>query len=99
MARSREVARLARLEHAIASVHGTTEPGFEAVREAFERNLTERGELGAAFAVYHRGRKVVDLWGGHLDTRRQQPWREDTVTTVFSTTKGIAALTESGQSA
>jgi CubicO group peptidase (beta-lactamase class C family) len=74
-------------------VHGTVEPGFESVRYEFERNFTDRKELGAAFAVYHRGQKVVDLWGGHRDRNREQPWQADTLTTVFSSTKGIAALT------
>jgi len=73
-------------------VHGHVEPGFESVRHEFERNFADRGELGAAFAVEHRGRLVVDLWGGHLDKKRRVPWREDTVTTVFSTTKGISSL-------
>jgi len=73
-------------------VSGYTEPDFEGVRDAFRANLRDRGELGAAFAVYHHGRKVVDLWGGHLDRERTRPWQEDTVTTVFSTTKGIAAM-------
>ncbi len=74
-------------------VHGRVEPGFECVRYEFERNLEERGELGGAFAAYHRGRLVVDLWGGHLDKARQRPWQEDTVTTVFSSTKGVSSLT------
>lgn len=74
-------------------VHGTVAPGFETVRQEFEHNFTHRKELGAAFAVYHRGKKVVDLWGGHLDKKRETPWNEDTVTTIFSSTKGIAALT------
>jgi CubicO group peptidase (beta-lactamase class C family) len=74
------------------AVHGSTAPGFEGVRTEFENNLALRGELGAAFAVHHRGQLVVDLWGGHLDRRRTRPWQRDTVTTVFSTTKGISAL-------
>jgi CubicO group peptidase (beta-lactamase class C family) len=76
-----------------APIHGHVQPGFEGVRLEFERNFHERRELGAAYAVYHRGRKVVDLWGGYLDKRRSEPWQPDTVTTVFSTTKGVAALT------
>lgn len=74
-------------------VHGTVEAGFEAVRFEFERNFRERKELGAAFAVYHRGKLVVDLWGGHRDHKREQPWQADTLTTIFSSTKGVAALT------
>lgn len=74
------------------SIHGTVAPGFEAVREEFERNFTERGESGAACAVYHHGRKVVDLWGGYRDPRRHAPWEEDTLVVVFSATKGMAAM-------
>jgi len=83
---------MARRDTSPSEIHGTTAPGFEAVRYEFENNLQFRGELGAAFAVYHRGRLVVDLWGGHHDRRRTRPWQRDSVTTVFSTTKGISAL-------
>jgi CubicO group peptidase (beta-lactamase class C family) len=74
-------------------VQGHVEPGFEPVRREFERNLAERGELGAAVAAYHRGRKVVDLWGGVRDARDGSPWREDTIVVVYSTSKGLAAMT------
>ena len=52
-------------------VRGEVAPGFEGVREEFERNFAERDELGAACAVYHRGEKVVDLWGGYRDVERR----------------------------
>ncbi len=74
-------------------IHGTVAPGFEEVRETFHRNFVERNELGAACAVYHRGRKVVDLWGGWKDVHTREPWEEDTCALVFSTTKGMAAIT------
>lgn len=72
---------------------GFVAPGFEAVRAEFERNFTERGELGAACAAYCRGEKVVDLWGGYRDRKLRAPWEEDTLVLVFSTTKGLAAMT------
>jgi CubicO group peptidase (beta-lactamase class C family) len=72
-------------------VKGTVAPGFEEVRAEMDRNLRERGERGAAVAVYLRGAKVVDLWGGEADAAHR-PWREDTMVPVFSTTKGLAAL-------
>jgi CubicO group peptidase (beta-lactamase class C family) len=74
-------------------VQGHVEPGFERVRQEFERNLEERGELGAAVAAYHRGRKVVDLWGGVRDPRSHAPWQEDSIVLVYSTSKGLAAMT------
>ena len=67
-------------------------PGFEPVQKEFERNFTHRGELGAACAIYHMGRRVVDLWGGVRDERTRAPWEADTLTQVFSMTKGMAAL-------
>jgi CubicO group peptidase (beta-lactamase class C family) len=75
-----------------APVHGEVAPGFERVREEFERNFSERGELGAACAVYHEGEKVVDLWGGYRDLERREPWEEDTLVLVYSTTKGLAGM-------
>ncbi|PLW73474.1 serine hydrolase [Streptomyces sp. SCUT-3] len=48
-------------------IHGAVDDGYEAVREAFAANFAERGERGAAFALYRDGRKVVDLWGGTAD--------------------------------
>jgi len=72
-------------------VEGHVAPGFESVRDEFERNFHERRELGAAVAAYHRGEKVVDLWGGHRDRDGTKPWEEDTMVLVFSTSKGLAA--------
>ena len=68
-------------------------PGFEEVRREFERNFAERGELGAACAAYVAGSKVVDLWGGVRDARGGEPWRDDTLVLVYSTSKGLAAMT------
>jgi CubicO group peptidase (beta-lactamase class C family) len=67
-------------------------PGFEPVKREFENNFTRRGELGAACAIYHKGRRVVDLWGGCRDEKTTAPWEEDTLTQVFSMTKGMAAM-------
>ena len=68
-------------------------PGFEAVKETFIENFEKRKELGAACCVYHRGEKVVDLWGGIRNKTTGEPWEEDTMVIVYSATKGIAGLT------
>jgi len=73
-------------------VQGTVAPGFEAVREEFQRNFAERKELGAACAVYYRGEKVVDLWGGVRNKLTGELWEEDTMILVFSSTKGMASM-------
>jgi CubicO group peptidase (beta-lactamase class C family) len=74
-------------------IEGSVAPGFEDVRREFERNFAERGELGAACAAYVDGEKVVDLCGGVRDARDGEPWREDTLVLVYSTSKGLAAMT------
>ena len=76
-----------------SSIQGTVAPGFEEVRYEFSRNFASRSELGAACVVYHRGKKVVDLWGGVRDAKQELPWEEHTQVLVFSVTKGLAAMT------
>jgi CubicO group peptidase (beta-lactamase class C family) len=71
---------------------GHVVPGFEPVRDAFLENFRSRKEIGAACAVYLRGEKVVDLFGGLRDHRTGAPWEEDTMVVVFSTTKGMSAI-------
>ena len=74
-----------------AIVSGHADEGFGAIADEFRRNLRERNELGAACAVVVDGTLAVDLWGGHRDRRRTKPWTKDTLVTVFSTSKGMAA--------
>ncbi len=73
-------------------IHGYVAPGFEVVRDAFIANFDAGAEQGAGVAVILEGETVVDLWGGHADRAGRQPWAEDTLVPVYSTTKGVAAL-------
>ncbi|MFC2152133.1 serine hydrolase domain-containing protein [Bacteroidota bacterium] len=73
-------------------VHGYVAPGFEEVKKEFIRNYIYRKENGSAIAIYYRGEKVVDLWGGYRDALTKSEWEENTKVIVFSTTKGLAAL-------
>jgi CubicO group peptidase (beta-lactamase class C family) len=72
-------------------IHGTTAPGFELLRDVFAQNFSLRGERGSACAGFVGREKVVDLWGGVRDHCTAEPWEEDTLALVFSTTKGLAA--------
>jgi CubicO group peptidase (beta-lactamase class C family) len=81
---------LVELEH--EAIHGFASPGFEPVRDAFIENFTRRNELGGACCIYRHGEKVVDLWGGVRDRASGEPWREDTMAILHSTTKGLAAM-------
>ena len=74
-------------------IHGFVSSGYEAVRDAFAENFAKRHELGAACCVYHKGEKVIDLWGGVRDKTTGALWEEDTMVIVHSTTKGLAAMT------
>src|SRR5437764_6667590 len=74
------------------TVQGTCEPRFSAVAEEFERNLAERGEVGASVCVTVDGETVVDLWGGVADPASGREWGRDTIGVVWSCTKGAAAL-------
>ena len=85
-------------------IHGEVASGWEPVRAAFEANYEidvdplapmlggSPREIGAAFSLYHRGEKVVDLWGGLADATTGREWDERTLALVFSTTKGATAI-------
>ncbi|BAX93599.1 serine hydrolase domain-containing protein [Mycobacterium shigaense] len=73
------------------AIHGSCTPGFAGVRDAFERNFTRGLECGAAVAAWVNGDLVVNLWGGWADEAHTRPWRQDTLTTVLSGTKGLSA--------
>ena len=75
------------------AVEGHVARGFEAVRDAFADNFARRGELGGACCAYHRGEKVVDLWGGIRNKQTGEPWEQKTMVIVYSATKGLAAMT------
>jgi CubicO group peptidase (beta-lactamase class C family) len=75
------------------TVEGHVSHGFEAVREAFVDNFIRRRELGGACCAYHKGKRVVDLWGGIRDKQTGEPWERETMVVVHSATKGLAAMT------
>jgi CubicO group peptidase (beta-lactamase class C family) len=73
-------------------VCGDVDEGYGKIADAFRQNLSSGQEVGAAVAVYRDGRKVVDLWGGFRNATTRDPWQQDAIVNVFSTTKGIASL-------
>jgi CubicO group peptidase (beta-lactamase class C family) len=64
---------------------GTVSAGFEAVRNQFDAYLLADPAYSAQLSVYWDGELVVDLTGG-------ADLAEDSVTGVFSVSKGISAL-------
>lgn len=73
-------------------VHGACDPKFQLVQQEFEKNFRERGEVGASVCITLQGKTIVDLWGGMARADTQTPWTTDTVSIVFSSTKGATAL-------
>jgi CubicO group peptidase (beta-lactamase class C family) len=71
-------------------LHGSVHPDFWPVARALARQLRRGPRGGAALCVYHRGEKVVDIWGGVKDAAGT-PWQADTMSVSFSTTKGVTA--------
>ncbi len=73
-------------------IEGHFDERFSKVRDAFERNFQERGDVGACFAATLEGEYVVDIWGGFQDEARTRPWQEDTIINVYSTTKTMTFI-------
>jgi CubicO group peptidase (beta-lactamase class C family) len=73
-------------------IDGWVAPGFEGVRDAFAENFARHGDKGASLGVYVDGEPKVDLWGGTADVSTGRPWAKDSVSIVYSATKGATAI-------
>src|SRR6266436_8843052 len=73
-----------------SAIEGECDPKFDGVLAAFAENFEKREELGASVSITLEGRTVVDLWGGHK-TVGGAPWTRDTISIIFSATKGATA--------
>ena len=112
---------------------GHIDPGYALIARAFLENFEQDDEIGASLCVYHKGRRVADIWAGFRDGQargsgkkrdagidrnaevernagyrrdsedkrdpgykrdeasNREPWEEDTVVPMFSSTKAVAA--------
>jgi CubicO group peptidase (beta-lactamase class C family) len=73
-------------------VNGYCDPKFQQLADIFQRNFDDGLEDGASLAVSRDGQVVVDLWAGVRDRETAEPWEEDTLVLVFSSTKFAATL-------
>ena len=78
-------------DHSGVTVAGSCAPEFDSVRDAFLSNFTDRADIGAAVAVWVEGDLVVNLQGGSADAAGRRPWREDTLASIFSGSKGLTS--------
>lgn len=76
----------------MAQVSGTCDPRFTAVKALLQSNINADEELGASLVVNIDGDNVLDLWGGYADASKTKPWGENTITTVWSSSKTIVSL-------
>jgi CubicO group peptidase (beta-lactamase class C family) len=74
------------------AVQGSCDHAFKSVHEALQANLESGEELGASIVINLDGETVVDMWGGWRDEARTQPWDQDTIVNVWSTTKTVTSL-------
>jgi CubicO group peptidase (beta-lactamase class C family) len=72
---------------------GETLPANAAVKRAIDAAIGSGREVGVQVAAYHRGRLVVDTWGGLADPATQHMVDGDTLFNVYSVTKAVAATT------
>jgi len=76
----------------VAEIGGEFDERFAGVAEALAANIDRGVDVGASVAVVLDGESVVDIWGGHKDVERTEPWERDTIVNVFSTTKTMTTL-------
>ncbi len=70
-------------------IEGQIHPDFWQVAKVLEQQLSRSpASGGAAVAVYHRGKRVVDIRGGNRDAAGNK-WAAKTMSVSFSTTKGV----------
>jgi len=70
-------------------IEGQVAPGFERVRDLYAHNMATLKERNTQLCVYHRGDKVVDLWGTQIDDASFKP---DTLVNIFSSGKSMEAI-------
>ena len=73
-------------------IHGKCDEAFLAVRDAFNNNFVEHGEIGASVCITVNGETVVNLWGGYSEPSKKSFWQEDQLVNAFSIGKGITAV-------
>ena len=69
-------------------INGYCDKKYNPVKKIFESYFLKQEEIGASFAIYKEGKPLIDLYGGFKDISNKN-WEENTITNVFSATKGI----------
>lgn len=70
-------------------IEGMVAPGFERVRDLYEKNMHTLKERNTQLCVYFKGEQVVDLWGSAIG---DDDFDGNTLANVFSSGKSFEAL-------
>jgi CubicO group peptidase (beta-lactamase class C family) len=74
------------------NITGVCDPKFSEIQDIFEDAVSSGFDTGANIAIEHQGKMVVNLIGGHKDREGTDPWTNNTILNVFSTTKAVTAI-------
>ena len=74
-----------------AELSGHCHARYAFVRDLLANEFLQERALGQAVAIVVDGEPVVHLWSGHADAGRTRPWRDDTISCLFSASKPLAA--------
>lgn len=75
---------------AAVAVQGTVDPRFQPVADAIAAAVARGEEKGCAVCITVDGGVAVDAWCGAATDGT--PWRRDTLSVIYSSTKGAVAL-------
>ena len=70
-------------------VEGDVAPGFESLKLLFTQQMRTLAEENAQLCVYHRGKKVVDLWAS---APGKEAFSGDSLVNIFSSGKSLEAI-------
>ena len=72
------------------TISGFVDSRFATVESLFGAVIDSQAQGGAAFSAFVDGQCVIDLFDG--ESRPGVPWTDDTVSVMFSCTKGLVAV-------
>ena len=71
--------------------HGTVAPGYESVRDMFEKMLRDGVDTKAQVCIYVGEEKVVDLWGLAPEVE-DDLYGPDSIVNMYSSTKVLTSI-------
>ena len=81
----------------MTGLQGTYDERFEPLAAMLRRHQDDGTDEGVSLGVMLRGEPVVDLWAGHRDLARTQPWERDTLCFVYSSSKVVTIVSVADQ--